>query len=192
MRPLYLVKNGNASIVLEARIVLYQSIKSFNYMRSSSPERSSNQQQNHQTITNIFSLPAENFLRHSKHPNSNPKANILTKSQMFFHNKSIIHEPESSPHQTTTWVNILLDERDRTCDDVAIMHTVVTCIRTKVFSITGHAMHHDNPLCISIRVPGDHHDKDSILAAAELSAEYLRSHVASGSVRVNRALLFRR
>ncbi|KAJ5446516.1 hypothetical protein N7491_002598 [Penicillium cf. griseofulvum] len=70
------------------------------------------------------------------------------------------------------------------------MHTVVTCIRTGVASITGHAMHHDIPLCISIQVPGEHGDKESILAAAELSAEYLRAQVVRGSVQINRDLLF--
>jgi hypothetical protein len=109
---------------------------------------------------------------------------------MFYLNQSLMYEPGYIPHQMTNWVNVFLDERDCRCDDLAIMRTVVTCIRTRVVSITGHAMYHDTPLCISIQVPGNHDDKESILAAAELSAEYLRSQVAGGSVRINRALLF--
>ncbi|KAJ5964203.1 uncharacterized protein N7479_004079 [Penicillium vulpinum] len=72
------------------------------------------------------------------------------------------------------------------------MRTVVTCIRTRVVSITDYAMHHDYPLCLSIQVPGEHNDNESILAAAELSAEYLISQVARGFVRINRSLLFGR
>lgn len=111
---------------------------------------------------------------------------------MFYINADLTRGSKVPHGQMTSWVNIFLDESDRRCDDLAIMHTVITCIRTKVVSITGHAMHHDNPLCISIRVPGDHYDEESILAAAELSAEYLRSQVASGSVRLERSLIFRR
>ena len=111
---------------------------------------------------------------------------------MFYHNGSLVYEPEYNPRQMTSWVNIFLDERDCRCDDLAIMRTVVTCIRTRVVSITRRAMHHETPLCISIQVPGDHYDKESILAAAELSAEYLKSQVTRGTVRINRALLFRR
>lgn len=72
------------------------------------------------------------------------------------------------------------------------MHTAITCIRTGVASITAHAMHHDIPFCISIQVPGRHRDRESILAAAEVSAENIRAQVATGSVRINRALLFQR
>lgn len=103
-----------------------------------------------------------------------------------------MREPKFNADQATRWVNIFLDERDCRCDDLAIMHTVIACIRTRVVSITGHAMHHDRPRCISIRVPGDHYDKGSILAAAELSAEFLKAQVASGSVCINRSLLFRK
>ncbi|KAJ5170252.1 uncharacterized protein N7500_003035 [Penicillium coprophilum] len=72
------------------------------------------------------------------------------------------------------------------------MRTVVTCIRTRVVSITDYPMHQDISFCISIQVPGEHGDDESILAAAELSAEYLSAQVARGSVHINRALLFRR
>lgn len=111
---------------------------------------------------------------------------------MFYQNGRLIQEPEYDPRETTNWVNVFLDAHDYRCDDLAIMHTVVTCIRTRVVSITGYAMHHDRPLCISLQVPGEHYDDESILAAAELSAEYLRSQVALGFVGINRSLLFRR
>ncbi|CDM26478.1 unnamed protein product [Penicillium roqueforti FM164] len=110
---------------------------------------------------------------------------------MFYQNGRLIQELEYNP-RGTNWVNIFFNARDYRCDDLAIMRTVVTCIRTRVVSITGHAMHHDIPLCISIQVPGEHGDKESILATAELLAEYLRGQVARGSVNINRSLLFRR
>jgi hypothetical protein len=111
---------------------------------------------------------------------------------MFYHNGSLMYEPENNARQVSSWVNVFLDARDYRCDDLAIMRTIITCIRTRVVSITSHAMHHENPLCFSIQVPGNHYDKESILAAAELSAEYLRSQVAGGSVQINRALIFQR
>ncbi|EKV11316.1 hypothetical protein Pdw03_2504 [Penicillium digitatum] len=110
---------------------------------------------------------------------------------MFYQNGRLIQDPEDNP-RTTNWVNIFFNARDYRCDDLAIMRTVITCIRTRVVSITGHAMHYDIPLCISIPVPGEQGEKESILAAAELSAEILRVQVARGSVYLNRSLLFRR
>ncbi|CAG7941764.1 unnamed protein product [Penicillium nalgiovense] len=110
---------------------------------------------------------------------------------MFYQNGRLLQEPEYNP-RTTKWVNVFFNTHDYPCDDLTIMRTVLTCIRTRVVSITGHAMHHDVPLCISIQVPGEHVDKESILAAAELSAERLRAQVARGSIHINRSLLFRR
>ncbi|CAG8036224.1 unnamed protein product [Penicillium salamii] len=110
---------------------------------------------------------------------------------MFYQNGTMMREFDTSA-QGVKWVNVFLDKRDGRLDDLAIMCTIVTCIRTRVVSITDHAMHLDMPLCVSIRVPGDHHNRESILAAAELSAESLRSHVAAGSVWIDRALLFQR
>lgn len=123
---------------------------------------------------------------------TNQPTNRDNPQAMFYYNGRPMREPEYSPREVMHWVNIFLDRHDYNCDDLAIMHTVVTCIRTRVVSITGYAMHHDHPLCISIQVPGKHLDQESILAAAELSAEYLRSQVARGSVRISRSLLFRR
>ncbi|KAJ5187661.1 hypothetical protein N7449_010655 [Penicillium cf. viridicatum] len=110
---------------------------------------------------------------------------------MFYQNGRLPQEPEYNS-RATTWVNVFFNARDYRCDDLSIMRTVIICIRTRVVSITAHAMHHDIPFCISIQVPGEHGDKESILAAAEVSAEYLRAQVTRGSVHINRALLFRR
>lgn len=110
---------------------------------------------------------------------------------MFYQNGRLLQEPIYN-FPTTTWVNVFFNARDYRCDDLAIMRTVVTCIRTRVASITAHAMHHDMPFCISIQVRGGHGDRESILAAAEVSAEDIRAQVARGSVHINRALLFRR
>ncbi|KAJ5275034.1 hypothetical protein N7505_003579 [Penicillium chrysogenum] len=110
---------------------------------------------------------------------------------MFYQDGRLLQEPEYNP-RTTKWVNVFFNRHDYRCDDLTIMRTVLTCIRTRVVSITGHAMHHDVPLCISIQVPGEHVDKESILAAAESSAERLRAQIARGSVHINRSLLFRR
>ncbi|CAG8893010.1 unnamed protein product [Penicillium egyptiacum] len=109
---------------------------------------------------------------------------------MFYQNGRLLQEPEYN--RTTKWVNVFFDICDYRWDDHTIMRTILTCIRTRVASITGHAMHHDIPLCVSIQVSGEHGDRESILAAAELSAEYLRVQVARGSIHINRALLFRR
>ncbi|KAJ5412381.1 uncharacterized protein N7487_006740 [Penicillium crustosum] len=110
---------------------------------------------------------------------------------MFYQNGKVLQEPEYNS-RTTIWVNVFFNAYDYRCDDLAIMRTVITCIRTRVASITTHAMHHDIPFCISIQVPGGHGDRESILAAAEVSAEDIREQIASGSVRINRALLFQR
>lgn len=108
---------------------------------------------------------------------------------MFYQNGRLLQEPGYNS-RTTTWVNVFFNAHDYRCDDLTIMRTVITCIRTKVASITAHAMHHDIPFCISIQVPGGHNDGESILAAAEVSAEDIRAQVARGSIRINRALLF--
>ncbi|KAJ5543442.1 hypothetical protein N7535_005866 [Penicillium sp. DV-2018c] len=110
---------------------------------------------------------------------------------MFYQNGREMRELATNPRQITHWVNVFLDANDCQCDDLAIMRTVVTCIRTQVVSITEEAMHLSFPRCISIQVPGEHHGTESILAAAELSAEYLRRQVALGLVYINRARLFR-
>lgn len=110
---------------------------------------------------------------------------------MFYQNGGLLQELEYDS-RTTAWVNVFFNAHDHRCDDLSIMRTVITCIRTRVASITGHAMHYDIPFCISIRVTGDHGDRESILAAAEVSAEEIRAQVARGSIRINRDLLFQR
>ncbi|KAJ5367635.1 hypothetical protein N7541_001576 [Penicillium brevicompactum] len=115
-------------------------------------------------------------------------------NKMFYRNGIAIHEvePNTPSADGIRWVNVFLDQGDSRGDDLAIMHTIITCIHTRVVSITDHAMHHKSPLCLSIRVSGNHHNQESILAAAELSVEHLRSQVALGTIRINRDLLFRR
>ncbi|KAJ6080257.1 hypothetical protein N7467_010010 [Penicillium canescens] len=111
---------------------------------------------------------------------------------MFYLDGTLIQEAEFCPREITNWVNVFLSPQDITCDDESLMRTVATCIRTGVATITVHPMHHSHPLCISIKVPGDYHpNKASILAAAELQADWYRQEIRSGKVRINRNLLFR-
>ncbi|CAI7621705.1 unnamed protein product [Penicillium glandicola] len=112
---------------------------------------------------------------------------------MFYFDGELIPEPEYDPRQVSNWVNVFLKARDSNSDDETLMRTVAAYIRTSTASISVHAKHHDHPLCVSIKVPGDYHsNKASILAAAELQADYYCQEIRSGRVQINRALLFRR
>jgi hypothetical protein len=112
---------------------------------------------------------------------------------MFYFDGELIPEPEYDPRQVSNWVNVYIKARDSHSDDETLMRTVAAYIRTSTASISVHAKHHEHPLCVSIKVPGDYHsNKASILAAAELQADYYCQEIRNGRVRVNRALLFRR
>lgn len=112
---------------------------------------------------------------------------------MFYFDGELIPEPEYDPRQVSNWVNVFIQARDSDSDDETLMRTVAAYIRTSTASISVHAKHHDYPLCVSIKVPGDYHsNKASILAAAELQADYYCQEIRNGRVRINRALLFRR
>ncbi|KAJ9488512.1 hypothetical protein VN97_g4789 [Penicillium thymicola] len=112
---------------------------------------------------------------------------------MFYFDGKLIPEPEYDPRQVSNWVNVFIQSRDSDSDDETLMRTVAAYIRTSTATISVHAKHHDHPLCVSIKVPGDYHsNKASILAAAELQADYYCQEIRNGRVRINRALLFRR
>ncbi|KAJ5788605.1 hypothetical protein N7457_003595 [Penicillium paradoxum] len=111
---------------------------------------------------------------------------------MFYFDGELIPEPEYDPRQISNWVNVFLDQRDCSPDDEALMSIVATYIRTGAATISVHPMHHSQPLCMSIKVPGDYHSsKASIFAAAELQADYYRQEIRAGRVQINRALLCR-
>ncbi|KXG53586.1 uncharacterized protein PGRI_006360 [Penicillium griseofulvum] len=132
----------------------------------------------------------------SKYPE--PKLPILNSNprkmqSMFYFDGELIPEPEYDPRQVLNWVNVYIKARDSHSDDETLMRTVAAYIRTSTASISVHAKHHEHPLCVSIKVPGDYHsNKASIFAAAELQADYYCQEIRNGRVRINRALLFRR
>jgi hypothetical protein len=120
-------------------------------------------------------------------------SNLSKMQSMFYFDGELIPEPEYDPRQVSNWVNVFINPRDSDSDDETLMRTVAAYIRTSTASISVHAKHHDYPLCVSIKVPGDYHsNKASILAAAELQADYYCQEIRNGRVRINRALLFRR
>ncbi|OQE39222.1 hypothetical protein PENCOP_c007G00321 [Penicillium coprophilum] len=122
-----------------------------------------------------------------------PSSNLEKMQSMFYFDGKLIPEPEYDPRQVSNWVNVYIKPRDSKSDDETLMRTVAAYIRTSTASISVHAKHHDHPLCVSIKVPGDYHSsKASILAAAELQADYYCQEIRNGRVRINRALLFRR
>ncbi|KAJ5964204.1 uncharacterized protein N7479_004080 [Penicillium vulpinum] len=118
---------------------------------------------------------------------------IQSMQSMFYFDGELLPEPEYDPRQVSNWVNVFIEPRDSKSDDETLMRTVAAYIRTSTATISVHAKHHDHPLCVSIKVPGDYHSsKASIFAAAELQAEYYCQEIRNGRVRINRTLLFRR
>lgn len=111
---------------------------------------------------------------------------------MFYHDGELIPEPEYDPRQISNWVNVFLKASDHQLDDETLMRTVATQIRTGSGTVSAQPLHHTRALCISIKAPGDHSNKATMFAAAELQADYYRQEIRTGRVRINRDMLFRR